>query len=393
MSPADRTSDAPAAERLVVVIPCLNEAETLDEVIRAAREGLEACDVAGEVIVADNGSTDGSIEIAERLGARVVRVSRRGYGAALRGGIDAAEAEYVLMGDADASYDFREAPRFLAKLRDGCDLVMGDRFAGGIAPGAMPWKNRWIGNPLLSAIGRRVFRTTVRDFHCGLRALRKDAWARMDLRTEGMELASEMVIKASLAGMRIGEVPVTLSPDKRSRRPHLRPWRDGWRHLRFMLLFSPRWLFLYPGLAMLIVGIATGAWLLPGPRRADGVTFDVHSLLLAMVVALIGVQAIFFALFSRIYAMTAGLLPETARWRRLFRAVKLETGLLIGLPLTLVGLAGVLWAVLAWGAADFGDLVPSEFLRLLLPFCFLLLLGVQVVLSSFFLSVLGLARR
>ena len=296
----------PADLDLTIVMPCLNEAETIVTCVEMARRGLEAAGVSGEVLVADNGSTDGSIELAEKHGARVVRVAAKGYGNALRGGIEAARGRWILMGDADASYDFGEAPRFIGKLREGCDLVMGCRLpAGGgtIKPGAMPWKNRWLGNPVLSFIGRLLFRTPIRDFHCGLRAFSREACERMALKTTGMEFASEMVMKASLFGMRMAEVPITLHPDGRSRPPHLRPWRDGWRHLRFMLIYSPRWLFLVPGLVLAAIGLGAGALLSFGPVTVGAVRLEVGTLIISSISLILCAQLFAFAFFSKIFAI------------------------------------------------------------------------------------------
>ncbi|MCR4414451.1 MAG: glycosyltransferase family 2 protein [Thermoguttaceae bacterium] len=368
-------------------MPCLNEAETLRLCIETARHTLQEHSVHGEVIVADNGSSDGCRDIAARMGARVVSVEQSGYGSALLGGIAAARGKYVVMGDADGSYDFSHIPRFLEKLDQGYDLVMGNRFKGGILPGAMPALHRYLGNPVLSAIGRLFFKSPVGDFHCGLRAFRREAILALDLKTTGMEFASEMVVKATLHGLRIAEVPTTLRPDGRSRPPHLRSWRDGWRHLRFMLLFCPRWLFLYPGLALMFVGLVLLAWLLPGLRAVGAVTLDVHTLLYATAAVLVGFQAVLFSVISKVFAMTAGLVPTTPRWRWLFRHVTLEAGLLVG------GLLGSCLAVGVWGSGSFGPIEPATMLRLVVPSAGAIVLGCQVLLSSFFLSMLRLARR
>ncbi len=375
---------------LSIIMPCLNEAETLETCIGKAQRFLSQNGIAGEIVVGDNGSTDGSQEIARRGGARVVDVPVRGYGAAVYHAALAARGTYFIMGDADDSYDFTDLTPFLEKLRAGCDLVMGNRFRGGIKPGAMPWKNRMIGNPVLSGIGRLFFHCPARDFHCGLRGFSAEAFKRLDLRTTGMEFASEMVIKATLLGMKIAEVPTTLSPDGRSRAPHLRPWRDGWRHLRFMFLYSPRWLFLYPGFALMLAGSAIGLWLLPGPRSIGSVTLDVHTMLLAAAAVLIGFQSVAFAAFSKIYAVMMGLLPPNRVMERLFRVFTLEVGLSIGVLLMAVGAGGVLYGLVLWEEQAFGQMVPTQLLRILIPSSLLLSLGCQVVLSSFFLSVLGL---
>jgi len=376
-----------------VVMPCRNEAETLAGCVREARAALASSGLAGEVVVADNGSTDGSAAVARDAGARVVPVAEPGYGAALRGGIAAARGRYVVMGDADGSYDFGTVPEFVRSLEAGSDLVMGSRFRGRILPGAMPPLHRWLGNPVLSFLGRLFFHAGISDFHCGLRAFRRDAIGRLDLRTTGMEFASEMVVKAALAGLSMTEIPVTLRRDGRTRRPHLRTWRDGWRHLRFLLLYSPRWLYLVPGL--LLGGAGTGLilWLLPGPRRLLGATLDVHAMLGAAVMVLVGAQAVFFGVFTKVFAVTEGLLPEDPRLTRLFRVVTLESGLLTGAALALGG--GLLvGAVLGdWRAGGFTHLDYARSMRFMIPGALLLVLGAETVLSSFFLSVLGLKRR
>jgi glycosyltransferase involved in cell wall biosynthesis len=378
---------------LSVVMPCLNEEETLATCIRKAQRAIADANIAGEVIVADNGSTDRSIEIAEQLGARVVRVNAKGYGSALMGGIAASRGQFIVMGDADDSYDFGHIPRFVDELRRGSDLVMGNRFRGGIQKGAMPALHRYLGNPVLTKVGRVLFRSRAGDFHCGLRAFRKDAYQRMGLRTTGMEFASEMVVKATLFKMRIAEVPTTLSPDGRSRPPHLRTWRDGWRHLRFLLMYSPRWLFLYPGILMVLLGLAGCALLLPGPRVFHGIGFDVHTLLYAFVSVLLGFQLVAFATFTKVFAITEGLLPEDPRLNRVFRWVTLETGLVVGGLLMAFGMGGSVWAVSHWARDSFGALQPEQMLRIVMPSVFSLTLGLQIASSSFFLSILGLRRR
>jgi glycosyltransferase involved in cell wall biosynthesis len=378
---------------LSVVMPCLNEAETLETCIRKAQRALQEAGIAGEVLIADNGSSDGSIEIAERMGARVVRVKDRGYGSALMGGISAARGKYIVMGDADDSYDFGHIARFLEPLRKGADLVMGNRFRGGIQQSAMPPLHRYFGNPALTRLGRLFFRSPVGDFYCGLRGFRKEAYQRMGLRTTGMEFATEMVVKATLLRLRIAEVPTTLSPDGRNRPPHLRTWRDGWRTLRFFLLYSPRWLFLYPGLALMIVGTLLGLWLLPSQRTIGTVVFDVHTMLYAAVFVLLGFQAIAFAVFTKLFAISEGLLPPDPTLDRLFRYITLEVGLAIGGCLTMAGLATSLYAVGTWGSKHFGALDYPHTMRLVIPAALFLTLGAQTILSSFFLSVLGMRRR
>jgi glycosyltransferase involved in cell wall biosynthesis len=318
---------------LTVVMPCLDEAETLEACIRKAQAAIEAGGIAGEVLIADNGSRDESREIARRSGARVIDVPIRGYGAALQGGIRAARGRFVLMGDADDSYDFGNLMPFVEKLREGYDLVMGNRFLGGIAPGAMPPLHRYLGNPALTGLGRLFFHSPSRDFHCGMRAFRRDSVLALELQTTGMEFASEMVVKATLMGQRIAEVPTTLSPDGRSRPPHLRSWRDGWRHLRFLLLYSPRWLFLYPGLLLMALGLGGMLALLPGAIRFGSFAFDVNTMLYAAAAVFVGYQSVIFAIFTKVFAVSEGLLPEDDRLTRLFDKVKLETGLVVGLLL------------------------------------------------------------
>jgi hypothetical protein len=296
------------------------------------------------------------------------------------------------MGDADDSYDFTAIAPLISKLREGYDLVLGNRFLGGIESGAMPWSHRWVGNPVLTLISRVFFHTPVGDAHCGLRGFRKDAYERMRLRATGMEFASEMVIKAALKGMRIGEVPVTLRPDGRSRPPHLRTWRDGWRHLRFMLLFSPRWLFLYPGLALFAVGIVLSAILLGGPLRVGGVRLDIHTLLVAGFLALLGYQLVLFAVFTKIFAIRSGFHPPHPQLETVFRYITLEVGLAVGTLMALVGLIALVLAVASWSAAGFGNLDPSLTMREVIPAVVLLALGTQTVFASFFISILSIDR-
>jgi glycosyltransferase involved in cell wall biosynthesis len=383
-----------ASERveLSVVMPCLNECETVGVCVRKAIKSLRAAGIRGEVIVADNGSIDGSVEIAQSEGAQVVKVQTRGYGSALKGGILASLGDYVLMADADDSYDFSHIPRFVEQLRVGSDLVMGNRFRGGIAPRAMPFLHRYLGNPLLTGIGRLFFRSPCKDFHCGIRGFRKDSFLKMDIRSTGMEFASEMVVKASLLGMKVTEVPTTLSPDGRSRPPHLRTWRDGWRHLRFLLMYCPRWLFLYPGVLLIALGLLGSALLLPRPRVVHGIGFDVHTLLYAFVSILLGFQLVAFATFTRVFAVSEGLLPPDPRMNTLFRWITLEAGLVVGGLLMALGIGGSIFAVSGWATNSFGALDAEHTLRIVMPSVFSLTLGIQVVFSSFFLSILGLRR-
>src|SRR5438067_1789825 len=370
---------ATTAIELSIVMPCLNEVETLDACIRKSRQAIEKLGAAAEIIVADNGSTDGWQAAAHDLGARVVDAARKGYGSALIGGIAAARGRFVIMGDADDSYDFTAIGPLLGRLREGCDLVMGNRFAGGIQQGAMVWSHRWVGNPALTFISRVFFHTPVGDMHCGLRGFRKDAYAKLHLSATGMEFASEMVIKASLQRMRIAEVPVTLSPDGRSRPPHLRTWRDGWRHLRFMLLFSPRWLFLYPGLALFAVGTGLSLVLLPGPVVVAGVRLDIHTLLVAGFLALLGYQLVLFALFTKFFAIRVGFHPPHPVLQTMFRYITLEVGLVAGALLALVGLITLIAAVASWSSAGFGNLNPDTTMREVIPAVVLTAVGTQTV--------------
>ena len=373
---------------LTILMPCLNEAETLATCIRKAREFLAAHDVRGEVLVAENGSTDGSQAIAEAEGARVVRVAERGYGAALIGGIAAARGTFVAMADADDSYDFGTLGPFLERLRQGDDLVMGNRFAGGIEPGAMPALHRYLGNPVLSFVGRLFFRAPVGDFHCGLRAFRRDSIIGLHLRTTGMEFASEMVVKACLAGLRVTEVPTTLKKDGRSRPPHLRSFRDGWRHLRFLLLFSPRWLFLYPGLAVTAIGVAFTVILVRGPVTIGGSGFDIGSLLYAVALTVVGYQAVLFSVLSRVYAHAEGFLPTKPRFDAFQRRLSMEKGVTLGVAMFLFGIVASLLSLLRWSNADFGSLPPEQSIRTVTPGVLGLMLGAQTILSGLFLSLL-----
>ena len=389
--PRPHVKRAPAtAPELSIVMPCLNEVETLATCIRKAQRAIHKLGLEAEIVVADNGSTDGSQAVARELGVRVVDVARRGYGSALTGGIGAARGRYVIMGDADDSYDFEAIGPLVDRLRDGYDLVMGNRFAGGIADGAMVWSHRFVGNPVLTNISRVFFNTPVGDMHCGLRGFRKDAIERLRLRATGMEFASEMVIKASLQRLRITEVPVTLRPDGRSRPPHLRTWRDGWRHLRFMLLFSPRWLFLYPGATLFGIGVVAGAMLEAGPVRIGSFGFDIHTLLLAGFCSLIGYQLIVFAVFTKVFAMRMGFHPPNPTYASMFRYVQLETGLVAGALMFALGAAGTVIAVMSWHAVGFGALDPRLTMREIIPAAVLLTLGVQTIFASFFLSILGI---
>jgi glycosyltransferase involved in cell wall biosynthesis len=378
---------------LSVVMPCLNEAETVETCVRKAIGFFEEHGVDGEVVIADNGSTDGSQQLARDAGARVVPISDKGYGNALMGGIRAAKGRYVAMGDADDSYDFTGLWPFLEQLRDGADLVMGNRFQGGIAPGAMPPLHRYLGNPVLSFVGRLFFGSKIGDFHCGLRAFRKDAIMRLGLQTGGMEFASELVVKSTLAKLDIREVPTTLSPDGRTRAPHLNTWRDGWRHLRFLLLYSPRWLFFIPGLVLMTLGLVGGFALSFGPVRIGDVAFDVDTLVGASAILVIGFQAVLFALLTKVYAMEEGFLPHDRRVQKIIDWWSLERGIVIGGLLALAGLAGVVLSMVHWQVNNFGELDPRYALRLVVPSATALVMSFQMILASLFLSILGIRRR
>lgn len=378
---------------LTILMPCLNEAETLATCIEKAHGYLERSGVEGEVLISDNGSTDGSQEIAQRLGARVSAAPRRGYGAALINGIEAARGRYVIMGDADDSYDFTSLDPFVEKLRDGSDLVMGNRFAGGIEPGAMPPLHKYLGNPVLSFIGQLFFRPNVRDFHCGLRGFNRARIDELDLQTTGMEFASEMVVKASLARYRIDEVPTTLKKDGRSRPPHLRSWHDGWRHLRFLLLFAPRWLFVYPGLFAFLLGAIAVGTLAFGGVQIGGIGFDVTTMVYAAALCVIGYQSLLFFWLTKLFATQEGFLPASERYRSIVAKWTAERGLLIGLGLFGIGvLIGVLQLV-RWGGMDFGPQDAAEVVRVAVPSSLGIVLGFQTIMMSFFSGVLTTPRR
>ena len=383
----------PVAVEFSVVLPCLNEAETLATCIRKARHSFAALGVIGEVVVADNGSTDGSQDIARAEGAVVVDVPRRGYGAALLAGITAAGGEYVLMADADDSYALDDLGGFLRELRGGADLVMGNRFRGRIEPGAMPFLHRYVGNPALSMLGRLFFRIPVGDFHCGIRAFRRDQVLALGLVTSGMEFASEMVVRASLAELRIREVPTVLRPDGRSRAPHLRTWRDGWRHLRFLLAFSPRWLLLYPSMVFQGLGLAGMLWLLLGPRSVGRVVFDVHSMLGFATMFVLGVQGLGLAVIARSYAAHLGLLGQSRRLDQLLVRVSLERGLVLGGLLLVAGAGCFVVALTSWGAAGFGPLDAVSSMRLPIVGSVLAVTGFSIVTVSFTLSLTQIGER
>ncbi len=379
---------------LSVVMPCLNEAETIGTCIQKAMNWMQTNGVNGEVVIGDNGSTDGSQQLATELGARVVAVPRKGYGSALMGAIEAAKGKYVIMGDSDDSYDFANLGPFVQELRAGKDLVMGNRFKGGIAPGAMPFLHKYLGNPVLSFIGRLFFNCPVRDFHCGLRGFRQDIVSLLDLKTTGMEFASEMVVKATIFKLNITEVPTTLAKDGRSRPPHLRTWRDGWRHLRFLLIYSPRWLFLYPGLFLMLLGTILGALTIQGPMGIfDQVFFDTNTLLYAGALMIVGFQAVSFGVFTRTYAVEAGFLPANKSLNKFAEKLSVEAGLVFGLLVFLTGIAGTFYSLYLWQETHFGSLDYPKILRVVIPSVVFIIMGLQTVLSSFFLGVLSVNKK
>ncbi|WP_449385556.1 glycosyltransferase family 2 protein [Cellulomonas soli] len=383
---------APSCE-LTILMPCLNEAETLETCIRKALGYLERAGIDGEVLIADNGSTDGSQAIATGLGARVVDIPEKGYGAALIGGIEAAAGRFVIMGDADDSYDFSSLDPFVEELRGGAQLVMGNRFRGGIEPGAMPPLHKYLGNPVLSGIGALFFKPGVRDFHCGLRGFDRAAVLGLGLRTSGMEFASEMVVKACLARLRIVEVPTTLKKDGRSRPPHLRSWHDGWRHLRFLLVFSPKWLFFYPGVVMLGLGVVASVVLLFGPVEIGSVGFDVSTMIYATAAAVLGYQAVLFSILTKVYAEHEGFLPAGPRFRMITDRLTIERGLLAGIGIFLVGLVVAVLQVVRWGDVGFGELDARAAVRVAVPAALGLMLGFQTMMSSMVVGILTIPTR
>jgi hypothetical protein len=385
---AARDSADPNPE-VSVVIPCLNEAQSIAFCVDKAFAAYKSADIRGEVVVADNGSTDGSIEIAEAHGARIVHATTRGYGNALKKGIEEARGEFIIMGDADDSYDFSEVPKFVEKWREGSEFVMGNRFTGGIKPGAMPWSHKIVGNPGLTAILNRFFGAGIGDAYCGMRGFTKHLYNEMEPRTTGMEFALEMVIKASKMGTKVSEVPITLWPDKRGRAPHLRTFHDGWRSLRFMLLYAPNWLFVAPGGFLLLLGLGLVFWLFPGQQPVGRVIFDIHTMLYGMIFALLGAQIISIGLFAKVYSFAERFSPNQRSLERWLSRIKLEHGLLLGGGLMLIGAAGSVWLVSEWIA---GGLGRFDQLRLVIFFSLWFFLGVQIVFSSFFISMLGISR-
>jgi glycosyltransferase involved in cell wall biosynthesis len=378
---------------LTILMPCLNEAKTIGNCIQQAQKFLGDYKIQGEILIADNGSTDGSDQIAQTLGARIVKIKEKGYGNAIRGGITVARGKYIIIGDADESYDFYHLMPFLTKLREGNDLAMGNRFKGGIEPGAMPPLHQYLGNPILSGIGKLFFKTPINDFHCGLRGFSKESALKMDLHSSGMEFASEMVIKASLLKMNICEIPTTLSPDGRDRPPHLQTWRDGWRHLRFMLIYSPRWLFLYPGIFMMLIGLILSTWTFFSPITINSVEFDIHSLLYFNAIILIGFNMVLFSIQSRYYGHRVGLLPKSEKISKFVNHFTLERGLFLGIILIFLGFSMALWAFSIWAQSQFGNINPRSTMRIAIPSISIILMGTQTIFSSFFISILGIKTK
>lgn len=375
--------------KLTILMPCLNEAETLATCISKAKSFLDSNLIEGEIIVADNGSSDGSQKIAKDAGAKVISVKEKGYGSALMGGIHSASYDYIIMGDADDSYDFTSLEPFVTALQNGADLVMGNRFKGGIMPGAMPFLHRYLGNPVLSWLARLFFNSSIGDFHCGLRGFKKQSMLSLNLQTTGMEFASEMVVKATLNELRIEEVPTTLSPDGRTRPPHLRTWSDGWRHLKFLLLYSPRWLFLYPGIFLIIFGVLFSSFLLSGPLTVGNITLDINTLLYACLLVIVGVQSIIFSVFSYVFGINSNLLPRDRFTDYLVQAMRLERGIVFSLLMILLGFASSFGALLYWEKNYFGNIDPSFSMRLAIPGAILFTLGFQIFFASFFIDLLN----
>lgn len=375
---------------LSVVMPCLNEAETLEICIKKAFKFFDIHQVKGEVVIADNGSTDGSQEIATRNGARVINVPTRGYGSALNAGFIAAHGKYIIMGDSDDSYDFSNLMPFLEKLRDGYEMVMGNRFKGGISKGAMPFLHYYLGNPVLSFLGRLFFKSNIGDFHCGLRGFSKEAFLKMSPKTTGMEFASELVMKSTILNLKVTEVPTILYQDGRSRPPHLRTWRDGWRHLRFMLMYAPTWLFLYPGLFLMLAGLLIGGTLVTGPIQIGAIHFDINTLIYMSIATLVGFQSVMFYFHARLFGINSGILPESPSFRKMMEPFTLEYGIMVSLMLIGLGIGGTLFALRNWSEHAFGQLNPSIQLRIVIPSTLALLMGFQLLLGSFFNSILSL---
>lgn len=376
--------------KITILMPCLNEAETLETCIRKAKKFLKRSTHIGEILIADNGSSDGSQEIVKKNGARLVNVKNKGYGSALIKGIHEAQGEWIIMGDADDSYDFTKIEEFITKLEEGYELVMGNRFKGGIKPGAMPPLHRYLGNPVLSGIGKLFFRSPIGDFHSGLRAFKKSAIEKLDLRTTGMEFASEMVVKATLFDLKITEVPIVLYPDGRSRKPHLHSWRDGWRHLRFLLLYSPKWLFYYPGVFLFCLGSILQLLLINGPVNIYNFNLETNTLILSSLLVVIGFNIISLGAYTEIFAITNKLIPATKSFKIVESKNLLEKGILFGLFILIIGFIGILYLLYSWYSSDFGQLNLLDSSRIAIPSSTLMMVGVQIIFTSFFTSILKL---
>lgn len=377
-------------KELSIVMPCLNEAETLEICIKKAHNFFSENNINGEVVIADNGSSDGSQNIANANGARVINIPKKGYGSALKGGIENASGKFIVMGDADDSYDFSNLNLFLTKLREGNDLVIGNRFKGGIQKNAMPFLHKYLGNPVLSFLGRIFFKLDIGDFHCGLRGFSKAAFEKMQLTTSGMEFASEMIVKSHLLKLKIVEVPTILYKDGRSRKPHLKTWSDGWRHLRFLLLYSPKWLFLLPGFVLMLLGSILSIALIINPITVFSIVFDVQTLLYSMSMLLIGFQFVLFYGLTKVFAVTQKLLPKSNRFDTIFKYISLEKGLLLGFILILFGMGLTIYSVQFWSHSHFGELNFTQTARVIIPAIFTIIIGIQIVLFSFFFSIIGL---
>lgn len=376
---------------LTILMPCLNESKSIGICVTKALSFIASHNIAGEVVVADNGSTDGSQKIAHSLGARVIDVPLKGYGAAISHGIACAKGKYIIMGDSDDSYDFSYLMPFVEKLREDYDLVMGNRFKGEIESGAMPFLHRYLGNPVLSFIGRLFFGSNCGDFHCGLRGFKRDSILALDLRTTGMEFASEMVVRSTLNGLNITEVPTTLSKDKRGRPPHLNTWRDGWRHLRFLLMFSPRWLFFYPGTLLIAFGLLGMLVLMPGALNVGGITFDVHTLMLSGIFIIIGCQVLVFAFLAKHYCVMHGLHPTTPRIEKISRILTLEHSLLAGIVIAALGFSGIAYSAYTWKELNFGALNYEVMMREIIPFSVLTVIGLQIAFAAFLAGIFELS--
>ena len=382
----------PSTVELSIVMPCLNEAETLATCISKAQQFLDLNNINGEIIIADNGSVDESLTIAKKHKVNIIHINDKGYGNALKAGINASKGIYIIMGDADDSYDFSKLDSFLEKLRSGFDLVLGNRFKGGIEKDAMPFLHKYLGNPLLSFIGRLFFKIKIGDFHCGLRGFSKEAYQKMNLKTTGMEFASEMIVKSKLKNLKITEVPTTLSKDGRSRPPHLKTWSDGWRHLRFLMLYAPNWLFLYPGILFVFFGFILSVLLIINPLVFESFTLDIHTLLYCTTLIIVGIQFIIFYGLTKVFAVESGLLPKSNRYQTIFKYISLERGLILGVSILLLGFYLSYRGIILWKNLDYGNLNPSETLRIVIPAIALIQLGVQGILFSFFFSILGLKK-